>query len=66
MKISRTNIKAKIREVCEEARDNPVFITHYGRVTEVVMSKRMFDEWKEIVDREKMRELGTESEKSDN
>ena len=50
MEISRTNIKKQLMDVCEAAKESPVFMTHYNRITEVIMSKEMFDKWKAIVD----------------
>lgn len=53
MEISRTEIRSNIRKVCDTAKNQPVYMTHYGDITEVIMSKEMFDEWKEIVDKYK-------------
>ena len=53
MEISRTELRSNVRQVCDTAKITPVFMTHYGDITEVIMSKQMFDEWKEIVNRYK-------------
>ncbi len=50
MEIKRSELNSKIRAVFEEAKDNPVFITHYNEVTTVLISKKTYDEWKAIVD----------------
>lgn len=56
MEISRTNIKNEMSKVCAAAKISPVFMTHYNRYTEVIMSKEMFDEWKAIVDAHKSKQ----------
>lgn len=53
MELKRSELKNKIRKACEEARDNPVFISHYNEITTVLISKKQYDEWKTIVDKSK-------------
>lgn len=50
MEIKRSDLKNNIRKACEEARDNPVFISHYNEITTVLISKKQYDEWKNIAD----------------
>lgn len=48
MEIKRSEINNRIREVFEEARDTPVFISHYNEVTTVLISKKYYDELMKI------------------
>lgn len=60
MEIKRSELNSKVRTVFEEARDNPVFISHYNEITTVLISKNLYDEWKTIV--EKYKELVQEAD----
>lgn len=53
MDIKRSEINSNIRTVFEAAKDAPVFISHYNEVTTVLMSKKLYDDWKAIVDQHK-------------
>ena len=48
MEIKRSEINNRMREMFEEARDNPVFITHYNEITTVLISKKHYDELMKI------------------
>ena len=53
MEIKRSELNRKVRAVFEYIVQEPVFISHYREITAVLMSKKQYDEWKEIVEKHK-------------